>query len=146
MTVKVADIVWKHLRKKARESFPNEMLGYLFGSVADGIIHVQTVYIAEGPDVVKATPETIAVSAESQCAAEYISDVLGLTLLGSVHTHPEAEPELYSCEAVPSIFDYQYGWEEHLMGILHIHRKGKRWKYDLRFYDPKGLYVTEFVR
>lgn len=146
MTVKVAEIVWKHLRKKAREAFPNEMLGYLFGHIEGNVIYVQTVYIAEGDDILQASPEAISVSAGSKAAAEYIADLMKMKLLGTVHTHPEAEPEEYTCEAVPSLFDYEYGWEEHVMGILHICRKGKRWQYDLRFYDPKGLYVTEFVR
>lgn len=136
------------MKAQARAAFPNEVEMYLFGTAKAGEIEVMGLYAPSGEDVIKSTPTTVQLSGQSQLAAKQAAKLLGLKLLGTVHTHPDqvvesdADFDYYTC-AAPSVQDYEGSWEPHILGILHIERSLKgRWSYDLRFYNPRALYGT----
>lgn len=79
-------------------SYPNEGGGFLLGTRADGILHIQDVIQIQNVFAAEEQYHRYAMTPQDWARLEDQADERGLTLVGYYHSHPDSP-------AVPSIYD-----------------------------------------
>ncbi len=112
MKIHIKRGVLKEIERRARQSYPLEVIGFLVGRPGSGIKYPMTVTGVVWPRQIRETDHVYAMKGEYRKACR------DATVLGTVHSHPDSDSPL------PSGEDHCDDADRRLMAIISVFKKG----------------------
>jgi proteasome lid subunit RPN8/RPN11 len=108
-------------RRRAIRALPNEYLETMYGFIKDDEVYICAFMEFEH----ESSPVDISYDDDDLVRDQNHAQANGLTMLGTIHTHPDREDALYSESDARSCWETK---QEIVFGICAISNKGKRRK------------------
>jgi proteasome lid subunit RPN8/RPN11 len=123
-----------NFRRRAIRRYPLEYIECIWGYKKDGVFYI----CAFQPLKHKATRDYIEI--ESEHEPDYGERAASLTLMGTIHTHPDSE-------CAPSLVD----WEsiqpgEQIMGIMSVTKERGRHYTEIRFFEAREPFALHYSK
>ena len=108
MNIVISKEILAQIHVHGEEAYPDEGAGFLLGYDEDGQRYVAQIFVAENVREDEARHNRYLVSPKEYLQAEIAADILGLSLIGVFHSHPDHpnRPSEFDREWAQPFFSY----------------------------------------